>query len=94
MSYHYLDATRADDPHALSDVEVFQQGVQPQPRDRLSNEAKEPGFYFAYLDKDKRWSSDPSGPFDTESAALAAARLAAGWKPPVMERPPGASMQA
>lgn len=79
MAYHYTDPTRATDPHALPDVEVFfddadDAGLGPRNFDGDS-EPVEPGWYFAYLDGGLDcWSGEPSGPYPTEAEALAAAR--------------------
>jgi hypothetical protein len=56
MSYHYSNPTRENDPHALPDVEVFNEGPQ---------------WFYAFGFPGCLWDSDPVGPFGSESEALA-----------------------
>lgn len=76
MAYHYSNPKRADDPHALPDVEVFyvskgdlaDTGFDPE------NGPSEPGWYWWACFPGCMPDGDASGPFDTEDAALADAR--------------------
>lgn len=68
MSQHYSDPSRADDPHALPDVEVFYLTLAE------SNQFDEPaaGWYYWYCFPGCMPSDDPIGPYDTRAAAVAA----------------------
>ncbi len=87
MAYHYTDESRASDPHALPDVEIFHSTCYPaqrengkdddDPRPRFGKGFEKPnetGFYYAYGFPGCLWDSDPVGPFTTEAAALETAR--------------------
>jgi len=84
MTYHYLDASRESDPHALPDVEVFDE-YKGRGRFLDPNDPRPPmwwdgkGFYYAPGSPGCLWDSDPVGPYDSESEALTAAREAAGY---------------
>lgn len=77
MAYEYSDPSRASEPNALPDVEVFN-----HPKDvsleasnpENSDDVPEPGFYFAFGFPGCLWDGEPEGPFPTYEAALAAAR--------------------
>jgi hypothetical protein len=68
MSQAYSDPTRADDPHALPNVEVFHMSRADLwwygPR----------GWYWWSCFPGCLPDSDPMGPFDTEAEALADAQ--------------------
>ena len=70
MGYHYTEALRVYDPHALHDVEVFHQ----------DEDTDEPvGFYYAFGQPGCLRDSEPMGPFRSEAEALGAAREVAGF---------------
>ncbi len=89
MAYHYTDESRASDPHALPDVEVFHSTCYPAERPDVDDARPrygvgfetlgEIGFYYAHGSPGCLWDSDPAGPFDTEAEALAGARETAGF---------------
>ena len=82
MAYEYSDESRASDPHALPDVEVFKHeegdcGIAcclccKNEKGHIVNLLG--GYYYAYGLPGCLWDSDPVGPFDTYEEALAAAR--------------------
>lgn len=91
MSYHYTDPSRESEEHALPNLEVFQDEAWMDEDssqmhfvgacDCESHSSKHfthlgQGFYYAFGFPGCLWDSDPVGPFDTEAAALAAAREA------------------
>jgi hypothetical protein len=75
MGFEYSDPTREGDPHSLPDIEVFyvsgneQDFPYPAPDERI-----EPGWYWWSCSPGYLPDGEPSGPFDTEEAALVAAR--------------------
>lgn len=83
----YSDPTRADDPHALPDVEVFYVWDAAKRKshnayDRMwsdqfsedDDELLEAGWYYWYCFPGCLPDSDPVGPFATEALALADAQ--------------------
>ena len=89
MSYHYIDETRASDPHAQPDVEFFcvltvKDWKDPLDCFRCSDWANDEdntphsehvGWYYAHGFPGSLWDSDPIGPFDTEAEALTEGRV-------------------
>lgn len=71
MPMHYLNENRSNDPHALPDVEVWEEDGA--------------GWYWWNCFPGCLPDSDPSGPFDSEAAALADARESAGLCPHGLE---------
>ena len=69
----YSDPARADDPVALPDVEVFRYGCSPT-EDSAFGQPMEPGWYWWSCFPGCLPDSDPVGPFETESEALADAQ--------------------
>ena len=69
MTQAYSDPSRESDPHALPDLEVFQEygGV----RDCDMNE---PGWFYWYCFPGCLPDSEPVGPFASEAEAIAAAQ--------------------
>lgn len=84
MPYHYTDPTRESDPNALPDVEVFHYepgigsgNLSPPEFRQLSPvnlDAEGSGWFYAFGFPGRLWDGDPTGPFETEAEALAAAR--------------------
>jgi len=83
MGQHYSNPRRADDPHALPDLETFYVSDDLKGRDTLAAHAAgvEPswakfrnGWYYWFCLPGCLPDSDPMGPFETEAAALADAR--------------------
>jgi hypothetical protein len=79
MSYIYSDPKRANDPHALPDVEVFYDkegnfGCFNFDDDGSFSSSLGPGWYYAYGQIGCLWDSDPVGPFASEEAAIKAMR--------------------
>lgn len=76
MSEHYSDPTRADDPHALPDIEVFYHDSNDP--DGVGNgcadDTLESGWYYWFCFPGCLPDSDPVGPFETEQAAVNAAQ--------------------
>ena len=70
----YSDPSRASDPHALPDVEVFYQDKASPEWGDLDSYFTNPGWYYWYCFPGCMPESDPIGPFDTEAAALASAQ--------------------
>jgi len=73
MGYYYSNPEHESDPHALPDVEVF----ETKATDYLHTSHichGGPGWFYAFGAFGFPWGSDPVGPFDTEEAALEAAR--------------------
>lgn len=73
MAYHYSDPKRASDPHALPNVEVFYVPAEESGTTE-ENEAREPGWYFAFGFPGCLHDGEPEGPYTSEAGALAAAR--------------------
>jgi hypothetical protein len=82
MTQAYSDPSRASDPHALPDIEVFyvpawEQSTKPRagehPTDQDGNYL-EPGWYWWSCFPGCLPDGDPSGPFDSEAEALADAQ--------------------
>ena len=74
MAQYYSDPKRADDPHALPDLEVFyaKAGTLNVGDDEdVDNEA---GYFYWFCFPGCLPDSDPVGPFATEAEALADAR--------------------
>ncbi len=72
MSQEYSDPTRATDPHALPDVEVFfmqEGGDEGDWKDEDGN-PMEQGWYWWSCVPGCLPDGDPSGPFQTEAEAL------------------------
>ena len=69
----YSDTTRENDPHALPDVEVFHVPDDYNPETEDGEPLPSGWYYWACLPGCLP-DSDPSGPFDTEDEALAAAQ--------------------
>lgn len=72
----YSDPKRADDPHALPDVEVFyldRNAMWTVTGDALADDS-EPGWYWWFCFPGCLPDGDPVGPFDTEADALADAQ--------------------
>lgn len=67
----YSDPSRANDPHALPDIEVF---YASQAEIDLSGLDGSPGYYWWSCFPGCLSDSDPIGPFTTESEALADAQ--------------------
>lgn len=79
MTQVYSDPKRAEDPHALPDVEVFyhKQGEVIQPvehDDDTSEQQLETGYYWWSCFPGCLPDSDPIGPFATEDEAIADAQ--------------------
>lgn len=68
----YSDPTRESDPYALPDVEVFYLETGEM-RDEF-DEPLEAGWYWWTCFPGCLPDSDPSGPYETESDAIEAAR--------------------
>ena len=90
MPYHYLDAARESDPHALPDVEVFDccEACAPNLIHDRSPEYEAEGcsapilaYFYWYASPGCLPECEAVGPFESEAAALAAAREAAGFAP-------------
>jgi hypothetical protein len=78
MSQHYSDPSRADDPRALPDVEVFYDDA-----DIMNGHARnfdgngdpvQAGWYYWYCFPGCLPDSDAIGPFATEQEAIEAAQ--------------------
>jgi hypothetical protein len=65
----YSDPKRANDPHALPNVEVFYWGKEP-----LAESDAEPGWYWWSCFPGCWPDGDPNGPFATKEEALADAQ--------------------
>ena len=74
----YSDPSRASDPHALPDIEVFyinkEEARSIQWYGPDSDPVGEPGWYYWYCSPGCLPDSDPIGPFATREEALAAAQ--------------------
>jgi hypothetical protein len=69
----YSDPSRAEQPHALPDVEVFYLSRATIRREQWLDPNSEPyteGYYYWFCLPGCLPDSVPSGPFDTEEAAL------------------------
>jgi len=81
MGQYYSNPKRADDPHALPDVEVFYVS-KVEARENAANDTDgeesspmtEPGWYWWSCFPGCLPDSDPFGPFATEAEALTDAR--------------------
>jgi hypothetical protein len=71
MSQHYSDPGRANDPHALPDIEVFYADDLPPDENGF---ASPPGWYWWVCLPGCLPDSDPFGPYESEAAAVAAAQ--------------------
>lgn len=78
MGYEYTDESRARDPHALPDVEVFHVSDAVSKTVKPFGIERDAGWYFAFGFPGCLWDGEPSGPYASEAEALAAARDAAG----------------
>jgi hypothetical protein len=67
----YSDPRRADDPHALPDLEVF---FADDVKDAETGEFRPAGFYWWPCFPGCLPDGEAAGPFDTEAEALADAR--------------------
>lgn len=82
MTQAYSDPSRADDPHALPDVEVFEVAQGPSGQLYIGEmivadcdiEETGPGFYYRFCFPGCLPDSDPIGPFPSEAEALADAQ--------------------
>lgn len=79
MTYEYSNPRRASDPHSLPDVEVFYHDGRYSEGDCFSpecndGEALQSGWYYWFRFPGCMPDSEPSGPFESEGAALADAR--------------------
>lgn len=74
MPYEYSDPTRASEPHALPNVEVFWDDDDNGRNFDSEGEPVAPGWYYAFGFPGCLWDGEPSGPYATEAEALAAAR--------------------
>lgn len=76
MSQEYSNPKRADDPHALPDVEIYHwtdaEAEEYYPRD--DGEPSTGGYFYWYCFPGCLPDSDPFGPFDTYAEAFAAMR--------------------
>ena len=73
MAQAYSNPDRENDPHTLPDIEVFfYNGVDQFQRE--DGEDMEAGWYWWSCSPGCLPDGDPIGPYDTEAAALAAAR--------------------
>jgi hypothetical protein len=70
----YSDPTRASDPRALPDVEVFHIPNDYQPEPEPGEEPYEPGVYYWYCSPGCLPDSEPIGPFKSGEEALTDAR--------------------
>lgn len=79
MPMHYSNPRRETDPHALPDVEVFyrREGETTWTAEDGEQIDNGPGWYYWFCLPGCLPDSDPMGPFDSESAALADARAQA-----------------
>ena len=64
MQFH-TDPTRASDPHALPNAEVYYSGISEEFKTGL-----EPGFYWQPCFPGCLPDGDPIGPFETEAEAI------------------------
>jgi hypothetical protein len=69
VSQHYSDPSRADDPNALPDVEVFY--VTAAECIEFGSGA---GWYYWFCFPGCLPDSDPIGPYESEAGAVAAAQ--------------------
>jgi hypothetical protein len=78
MAYYYMNPADALDQYRLPDVEVFHTDHWPDGSDSETGcppeDGQGVGFYYAFGTPGCLWDSDPIGPFDSDKAALAAAR--------------------
>ena len=72
MSQHYSDPTRADDPHALPDIEVFYRTATACQVDGWDTGE---GWYWWACFPGCLPDGEPMGPFATEADAIADATL-------------------
>jgi hypothetical protein len=81
MTQAYSDPSRASDPYALPDVEVF----YTTKADAMAHNAYgctsryDAGWYYWFCFPGCLPDSDPIGPYTTEAEALAAAQEEASW---------------
>ena len=92
---HYSSKLRADDPFALTDFETFYHEHAKSERGALNAGHKAElygecvvddegdcggsGWYYAFGSPGCLFDSEPMGPYDSEEAAVAAARESAGY---------------
>jgi hypothetical protein len=76
MAQAYSDPTRADDPHALPNIEVFHvtEAVSTLMETCFVDPCPGPGWYWWPCFPGCLPDSDPMGPFGTEAEALADAQ--------------------
>lgn len=83
MAYHYSDPSRESDPHALPDVETFQTDEDGYLDGKPFVLPHKPGgtaygvrlgWFYVFVTPLESWDSEPVGPYDSETEALAAAR--------------------
>lgn len=72
MSQEYSNPTRADDPHALPDVEIYYMDKGDSVDEY--GDTLEAGYYYWYCFPGCMPDSDPIGPFATYADALADCR--------------------
>jgi len=72
MTMYYSNRAREQDPHALPDVEVFYAKAGELRLEECG--ANAPGWYWWHCFPGCLPDSEPMGPYDTESDALADAR--------------------
>lgn len=84
MAQHYSDPRRANDAHALPDVETFYIGITDdcpfcpnRKRERREHTMQHRGWYWQSCFPGCLPDSEPNGPFATEDEALADARESA-----------------
>lgn len=79
MVQFYSDPSRESDPHTLPDCEVFYVTAKEAARNAaelaVSDEREglimdEPGFYYWFCFPGCMPDSDPTGPFESEAAAI------------------------
>lgn len=77
MTQHYSNPKRAEDPHALPDLEVFYHSKADGPIQYYGPDDEpvtEPGWYWWACFPGCLPDSEPCGPFASEAEALADAR--------------------
>jgi hypothetical protein len=72
MSQAYSDPSRATDPHALPDIEVFWSAAHPAADDPDGEDTS--GWYWWSCSPGCLPDGDPMGPFKSEAEALADAQ--------------------
>jgi hypothetical protein len=74
VSYHYSNPERENEKFALPDVETFE--IAEGSTEHLDDDGEplSAGWYYWFCFPGCMPDSEPSGPYDTEEAAIAAAR--------------------